>query len=60
MARLVLQCIGAREVHCVIGGSMGGMQALEWAFVDALPVRAPSAGVACGRSKRKFRRCRSD
>lgn len=30
--RLLLERLGVREVRFVIGGSMGGMQALEWAF----------------------------
>lgn len=33
----VLQSLGIKEVVCVIGGSMGGMQSLEW----ALEVRNP-------------------
>jgi homoserine O-acetyltransferase len=28
---LLLDCLGIEKVLCVIGGSMGGMQALEWA-----------------------------
>src|SRR5690606_28375774 len=30
--RLLLERLGVRRVEFVIGGSMGGMQALEWAF----------------------------
>jgi len=30
--RMVKEGIGARGVRCVVGGSMGGMQALEWAI----------------------------
>ena len=32
--RLLLERLGVRRVEFVIGGSMGGMQALEWAFHD--------------------------
>eukprot|EP01052_Picozoa_sp_SAG31_P061082 SAG31_NODE_20190_length_581_cov_1.153527_1_plen_161_part_01 len=35
----VVQALGASEVFAVVGGSMGGMQALEWTFQD---VRASS------------------
>lgn len=31
--RMVKEDIGANSVFCVIGGSMGGMQALEWAIL---------------------------
>ena len=26
-------CVGVKRVVCAIGGSMGGMQVLEWTFV---------------------------
>ena len=32
--------LGVNAVACVVGGSMGGMQALEWTFVGTVPVRA--------------------
>ena len=32
--------LGVHAVACVVGGSMGGMQALEWTFVATVPVRA--------------------
>ena len=31
--RLVQESLGVRSVCCVIGGSMGGMQALEWCAI---------------------------
>ena len=47
-SRLLIECIGALEVRAVVGGSMGGMQALEWAFPDLveIPVRSIVA-IAC-------------
>ncbi|MEQ1834735.1 MAG: homoserine O-acetyltransferase [Candidatus Eisenbacteria bacterium] len=33
--RLVLDALGVRGVALVLGGSLGGMQALEWALLDA-------------------------
>lgn len=44
-----LERLGVRRVRLVIGGSMGGMQALEWAVARPLPVEravAVGAGVA--------------
>ncbi len=32
--RAVLEALGVRRAHFALGGSMGGMQALEWAFED--------------------------
>lgn len=32
--RAVLESLGVRRAHFALGGSMGGMQALEWAFED--------------------------
>jgi len=34
---LLKRGLGVRQVRAVVGGSMGGMQALEWAFVRPLP-----------------------
>jgi len=38
---MVRDAIGAKEIACAIGGSMGGMQVLEWLFEDtsAVPCR---------------------
>jgi homoserine O-acetyltransferase len=41
-----LEALGATEIVSAIGGSMGGMQALEWTFQDVLPVRS-AVGMAC-------------
>jgi homoserine O-acetyltransferase len=38
-----LESLGVRGLELVIGGSMGGMQALEWGVIEPLPVRAVSA-----------------
>jgi homoserine O-acetyltransferase len=39
--------LGVKAVHCVVGGSFGGMQALEWALIggDFVKTIAP---IACG------------
>jgi len=29
--RLLVECLGVRDLHAVVGASMGGMQALQWA-----------------------------
>ncbi len=29
--RLLVECLGVRELHAVVGASMGGMQAFQWA-----------------------------
>ncbi|KAI1148900.1 acetyl coenzyme A:deacetylcephalosporin C o-acetyltransferase [Nemania diffusa] len=36
----VLDILGVQSVYCVIGGSMGGMQALEWSFFGQHYVRS--------------------
>jgi len=33
--RMLKEALGARSVACVVGGSLGGMQALEWAFLGS-------------------------
>ena len=45
-SRLLVEHLGVREVFAVVGGSMGGMQALEWTFVEQPPVHAAVA-LAC-------------
>jgi homoserine O-acetyltransferase/O-succinyltransferase len=45
-SRLLVEHLGVREVFAVVGGSMGGMQALEWTFVQEPPVHAAVA-LAC-------------
>ena len=44
--RMVEEGVGARGVSVVVGGSLGGMQALEWAFHEDLVDRA--VVMACG------------
>ena len=39
--------IGAARVACVVGGSMGGMQALEWALLGGDYVRS-AVSIGCG------------
>jgi homoserine O-acetyltransferase len=41
--------LGIRSIRCVLGGSMGGLQALEWALVDPERVRAVATVAASGR-----------
>lgn len=46
--RLLLNALGIQRVHAVIGGSMGGMQALEWGllFPDDVDLLIPIATAA--------------
>lgn len=46
--RLLLNHLGIQRVHCVIGGSMGGMQVLEWGllFPDDVDLLIPIATAA--------------
>jgi len=39
----VLKALGVRTLRLVVGGSMGGMQSLEWAVMEPLPVEAVAA-----------------
>jgi homoserine O-acetyltransferase len=41
--------LGIRSIRLVIGGSMGGLQALEWAVLDADRVQAVASIAASGR-----------
>lgn len=41
--------LGIRRIRCVIGGSMGGLQALEWALLDPGRVEAVVSIAATGR-----------
>jgi len=46
--RLLVEHLGVRELHAVVGASMGGMQALQWGvshpdFMDALVAMVPLA-----------------
>ncbi|KAF0699654.1 Aste57867_9799 [Aphanomyces stellatus] len=45
--RLVVEEIGATQIACVVGGSLGGMQALEWGFLGRDIVQK-IAVIACG------------
>ena len=47
LQRLVLDQVGVRQVRCAYGGSLGGMQALEWAAQDRRVERVVAVG--CGR-----------
>ena len=47
LQRLVLDRLGVRRVRCAYGGSLGGMQALEWAAQDGRVERVVAVG--CGR-----------
>lgn len=46
-ARLLREVVGVKQVAAVVGGSLGGMQALEWAFEGPDFVRKYVA-MACG------------
>jgi homoserine O-acetyltransferase len=46
-ARLLREALGVQSVACVVGGSLGGMQTLEWACCEPAMVRAVVA-MACG------------
>jgi homoserine O-acetyltransferase len=41
--------LGIRAIRMVIGGSMGGLQALEWAMMDPVRVRSVASIAASGR-----------
>lgn len=41
--------LGIRRIRCVVGGSMGGLQALEWALLDPQRVAAVASIAAAGR-----------
>lgn len=41
--------LGIRGIRCVLGGSMGGLQALEWALLDPQRVQAVISIAASGR-----------
>lgn len=41
--------LGIAGIRCVVGGSMGGLQALEWALLDPQRVRAVASIAAAGR-----------
>ena len=45
--RLVTEALGVRSVACVVGGSMGGMQALEWLCLGGALVRS-AVVMSCG------------
>jgi pimeloyl-ACP methyl ester carboxylesterase len=45
-SRLLSEHLGVKRVFAVIGGSMGGMQALEWTFIQE-PVVASAVALAC-------------
>jgi len=44
---MLKQSLHVNKVHCVIGGSMGGMQALEWAIIGGDYVKA-AVVIGCG------------
>ena len=48
-ALLLKEELGVKEVFTAIGGSMGGMQALEWAMQDVVPLRSGVILAAGGR-----------
>lgn len=45
-SRLLVEHLGVTRVFAVIGGSMGGMQALEWTFVQE-PAVTSAVALAC-------------
>ncbi len=45
----LLDALGVREVQLVLGGSLGGMQVLEWAILDPRRVRAVAPIATSGR-----------
>lgn len=46
---LLADGLGIRRIHFVLGGSMGGLQALEWAVLDPERVQAVACIAASGR-----------
>ncbi len=46
--QMVKEALGARSVACVVGGSLGGMQALEWAFLGGPQFVRSAVVIACG------------
>ena len=49
--RLLVECLGVNELHAVVGASMGGMQALQWAvshpgFMRCIVAMTPMAKTA--------------
>lgn len=46
---LLADALGIRRIQLVIGGSMGGLQALEWALLDPQRVQAVASIAASGR-----------
>eukprot|EP00037_Helgoeca_nana_P025138 m.271188 g.271188 ORF g.271188 m.271188 type:complete len:419 (+) comp26869_c0_seq5:233-1489(+) len=48
-AQLIKQGLGVDEVLCAIGGSMGGMQALEWSMQNIVTLRSGVVLAAGGR-----------
>jgi homoserine O-acetyltransferase len=46
---LLADALGIRKIHSVIGGSLGGLQALEWAWMDPTRVNSVISIAASGR-----------
>ncbi len=46
---LLADALGIRRIRLVVGGSMGGMQALEWAYLDPARVQAVATVAATAR-----------